>query len=129
MSMDTVEPAQVGATIYAGTTFRKGWSRYIGESQTPDDYTDCTAVAELRDATSKALLATFSTAVGADGAINFAGPRLELYMSHIATKALPAFESAICHVEVRRPWGDVERLYEIAFSLSAEVTLVDPPTP
>ena len=127
MSQDTIAPAQVRATIYAGATFRKGWSRTVGG--TPDDYTDCTAVAELRDGDSGALLGTFSTAGGSTGAINFDGARLELYMSHTATKALTPFASARCHVEVRRPWGDVERIYEVAFSYSAESTQADPPAP
>ena len=126
MSQDTIAPAQVSATIYAGATFRKGWSRTVGES--PDDYTDCTAVAELRDSDSGALLGTFSTS-GGTGGISFNGARLELYMSHTATKALTPFTSAHCHVEVRRPWGDVERIYEVAFSYSAESTQADPPAP
>ena len=50
-------------------------------------------------------------------------------MSHTATKALTPFTSAHCHVEVRRPWGDVERIYEVAFSYSAESTQADPPAP
>lgn len=126
MSQDTIAPAQVSATIYAGATFRKGWSRTVGG--TPDNYTDCTAVAELRDSGSGDLLGTFSTS-GGTGGISFNGGRLELYMSHTATKALSPFTSARCHVEVRRPWGDVERIYEIAFGYSAESTQADPPAP
>lgn len=127
MSQDTIAPARVAATIYAGATFRKGWARSVGGQ--PDDYTDCTAIAELRDSTSNALLATFSTAGGATGSIVFNGNRLELYLSATATKALTPFESAVCHVELRRPWGDIERLYELSFTFSAESTQADPPTP
>mgnify|MGYP001176927246 CR=1 FL=1 len=127
MSQDTYPPAQVSATFAAGATFRKGWARTVGGQ--PDDYTDCTAVAELRDATSNALLGTFVTLGGITGNIAFDGNRIELYMGPAATKALAAFESAIYHVELRRPTGDVERLYEIAFAYSAESTQADPPTP
>ena len=127
MSQDTYPPAQVSATLYAGATFRKGWARTVGGQ--PDDYTDCTAVAELRDATSAALLGTFVTLGGVTGAITFYGNRVELYMGPATTKAVTPFDAAICHVELRRPTGDVERLYEIAFAYSAESTQADPPTP
>ena len=127
MSNDTYPPAPVSATIYAGATFRKGWARTVGGAD--DDYTDCTAIAELRDADSNALLATFSTAAGATGSITFNGNRLELYLSAAATKALTPFDAAVCHVELRRPWGDTERLYELSFTFSAESTQADPPTP
>lgn len=127
MSMDTTPPARVSATIYAGATFRKGWARLVGGQ--PDDYTGCTAIAELRDSGSNALLGTFSSAGGADGAIIATGNRLELYLSAAKTKALPPFDSAICHVELLRPWGDTERLYEITFGYSPESTLADPPAP
>lgn len=127
MSMDTTPPARVSATIYAGATFRKGWARLVGGQ--PDDYTGCTAIAELRDGSSNALLGTFSSAVGATGSIIAAGNRLELYLSFEATKALTPFESGVCHVELRRPWGDVERIYEVAVSYSAESTQADPPAP
>lgn len=128
MSMDILDPARPPAvTIYAGATFRKGWARTVGGSD--DDYTDCTAIAELRDSTSGALLGTFSTAGGATGGISFGGNRIELYLSATATKALTPFESAVCHVELRRPTGDIERLYELSFTFSAESTQADPPTP
>lgn len=127
MSNDTIAPARVSATIYAGATFRKGWGRAVGGSD--DDYTGCTAIAELRDAASNALLATFSSAGGTNGSITATGNRLELYMSAADTKALTPFESAVCHVELLRPWGDTERLYEITFSYSPESTLADPPAP
>lgn len=127
MSQDSKRAGQVEAFIEAGATFRKGWSRSVGG--VADDYTGCTAIAELRDSTSKALLATFSSAAGADGAILATGNRLELYLSAAKTKALPPFDSAICHVELLRPWGDTERLYEITFGYSPESTLADPPAP
>lgn len=150
MSQDTTPPARVSATIYAGATFRKGWARVMYPYPTQlvagvvckldgtpapdsdrqlDDYTDCTAIAELRDATSNDLLATFSSAAGATGSIAATGNRLELYLSDTATGALTPFESATCQVELRRPWGDVERLYQIDFSYSAQTTAVQPPAP
>lgn len=125
MSNDTTVPAPVSATIYAGATFRKGWTRKVDEVD--DDYVGCTAVAEMRDATSGDLLATFSTSAGSTGGISFNGARLELYMSDTATSALTPFESALCHIELRRPWNDVERLYEVKFSYSAQKTEVQPP--
>lgn len=122
MSNDSVKPAKVTATIYAGATFRRGWTRRIDGID--DDYTDCTAVAEIRDADTNTLLTTLSTDTGG---ISFDGGRLELYMQHADTTAMPEFESAIGHIEVRRPWGDVERLYEVTFSYSKQRTEVDPP--
>ena len=129
MSNDSIAPARVSATIYAGATFRKGWTRLLGEDRQPDDYTGCTAIGELRDATTDALLGTFSSSAGATGLILTAGPRLELYLSPLASKALSPFTSAICHVELRRPWGDIERLYEVEFFYSAEKTQAEPPIP
>lgn len=122
MSTDTIKPAQVAAMIYAGATFRRGWLRKVNDVE--DDYTDCTAVVEIRDASTKALLDTLSTD---SGGISFSGGRLELYMSAAATSAIGAFSSAIGHIEVRRPWGDVERLYEVTFSYSPQLTEADPP--
>ena len=127
MSMDTAEPARVSAIIYAGASFRRRWGRTIAGQ--PDDYTGCTAVAELRDASSNALLGTFVTGGGINGSITFDGNRIELYMGQAKTKALTAFDAAVCHVDLRRPSGDVERLYEIAFGYSAGKTQADPPTP
>lgn len=122
MSNDTVVPAQVTATIYAGATFRRGWLRKVDGLE--DDYTGCTAVAEIRDASTNELLTTLSTD---DGTIGFEGGRLELFMDYPDTRDLTAFASAISHVELRRPWGDVERLYEVTFSYSPGKTQVDPP--
>uniref|UniRef100_A0A193SBP1 BppU N-terminal domain-containing protein n=1 Tax=biofilter metagenome TaxID=1070537 RepID=A0A193SBP1_9ZZZZ len=122
MSNDTVVPAKVTATIYAGATFRRGWLRKV--DSVDDDYTGCTAVVEIRDGTTNDLLTTLSTD---NGGINFEGGRLELYIDHTGASALTPFASAIGHVEVRRPWGDVERLYEVSFSYSAQKTEVDPP--
>lgn len=122
MSNDSTVPAKVTATIYAGATFRRGWTRRIDGID--DDYTDCTAVVEIRDASSNVLLETLGTDTGG---ISFDGGRLELYMSNTDTTALPEFSSAIGHIEVRRPWGDVERQYEVTFSYSAQRTEVDPP--
>lgn len=131
MSNDTIHPAQVSATIFAGATFRKGWRRSIrpaGGLEVPDDYSGCTAIAELRDGDSGALLHTFSSATGGIDLTSTPG-RLALYMSAADTAALPAFTSAVCHVELRRPWGDIERIYEIAFSHSPQKTAAEPPTP
>lgn len=125
MSQDTAAPAQLHATIYAGATFKRGWLRTVGES--PDDYTGCTAIAELRDVASNELLLTFKTGAGQEGRIYFVKNRLELFAGETLTKSLPPFERAICHVELRRPDGNVERLYEISFTYSEERTLADPP--
>jgi len=122
MSNDSVKPAKVTAEILAGATFRRGWTRKVDGVE--DDYTDCTAVVEIRDASTNDLLSTLSTDTGG---ISFTGGRLELYMSHTDTAALPHFDSAIGHIEVRRPWDDVERQYEVTFSYSPQRTEVDPP--
>lgn len=143
--MDSIGPARLGGvTIYAGSVFRKslqrvtypyplmaGWPpRKLDGSPAPDDdrqvasYIGATALMELRDKTSDALLHTFTSA---DGSIICMADRLMLYLTAAQTKALSPFGEATGHVEVRQPWGDIERQYEIGFVFSAESTLAEPP--
>ena len=84
MSNSTTQPGTGHMTILAGATFRELWQRSVVPYETmdvngvlckldgtpvpesdyqPEDYTDCTAVAELRDSDSGVLLGTFSTSV------------------------------------------------------------------
>jgi len=151
MSNSTTQPATGSMTILAGATFRELWQRATIDYETqeingvmckmdgtpvpasdimPEDYTDCTAVMELRDADTNALLATFTTDDGT--IVLFEGSpskkdTLMLFMSATATGALTPFTSAIGHVEVRRPWGDIERQYEFTFAYSQQKTAVEPP--
>jgi len=154
MSNSTERPGTGHMTIFAGATFREPWARATIPYETqeingvickmdgtpvpdsdiqPDNYTGCTAVMELRDADSDALLATFTTD---DGTITFQASdptvvglldSIQLYMGATATGALTAFTAAVGQVEVRRPWGDIERQYEFTFDYSKQSTAVEPP--
>ena len=151
MSNSTTQPAIGSMTILAGATFRELWQRATIDYETQEingvmckmdgtpvpasdilaeDYTDCTAVMELRDADTNALLATFTTDDGTITLVEGSPSKkdtLMLLMSATATGALTPFTSAIGHVEVRRPWGDVERQYEFTFAYSQQKTTVEPP--
>lgn len=151
MSNSTTVPATEKFTIRAGATFRELLQRSTVDYKTqyingvlckmdgtpvpdgdivPEDYTDCTAILELRDADTNALLATFTTA---DNTITFTESvpgkldTIVLYMSPTATGALTAFASAVGQLELRRPYGDIERQYELTFSYSAQTTAAEPP--
>lgn len=84
-----------------------------------EDYTGCTALMQLReDIDSAAVLWEMSTD---DGRIELGGNTLTLVFSPEDSKDFE-FDSAIGHVEVTRPNGDVERQYEIKFKVSKEGT-------
>lgn len=84
-----------------------------------EDYTGCTARMQLRpEVASSAVLLECTTE---NGRIELAGNTLTLVLSAADTAALK-FDEAIGHVEVVRPSGDVERQYEITFTLSLEGT-------
>ncbi len=151
MSNSTTQPGTGHMTILAGATFRELWQRSVVPYETmdvngvlckldgtpvpesdyqPEDYTDCTAIMELRDVDTNALLATFTTA---DGTITFATSTasqldtIVYYMGPTATSALTEFTSAVGQVEVRRPWGDIERQYAYTFGYSKQTTAAEPP--
>lgn len=151
MSNSTTQPGIGSMTILAGATFRELWQRATIDYETQEingvmckmdgtpvpasdilaeDYTNCTAVMELRDADTNALLATFTTDDGTITLVEGSPSKkdtLMLLMSATATGALTPFTSAIGHVEVRRPWGDIERQYEFTFAYSQQKTAVEPP--
>ena len=84
-----------------------------------EDYAGCTARMQLRqEVASSAVLLECTTE---NGRIELVGNTLTLVLSAADTAALK-FEEAIGHVEVVRPGGDVERQYEITFTLSPEGT-------
>ncbi len=84
-----------------------------------EDYTGCTARMQLReDISSAAVLWEMSTD---NGRIELDGKTLTLVFDAADSSAF-AFDSAIGHVEVTRPNGDVERQYEITFDLDPEGT-------
>lgn len=84
-----------------------------------EDYTGCTARMQLReDIDSPAVLWEMSTD---DGRIGLDGNTLTLVFDAADSSSF-AFDSAIGHVEVTRPNGDVERQYEIKFKVSREGT-------
>ena len=140
--------AHLGLTIKQGATFREPLTRTTypypvrvecgqvvkecgtpapDTDATPEDYTGCAARAQIRPSIdSAAIIAELTTE---NGGIILAGDTLTLYLSHTQTAAFvygqtpPAWRSAIGQVEVTRPNGDVERQYEIKFTLSREGTL------
>ena len=84
-----------------------------------EDYTGCTARMQLReDISSAAVLWEMSTD---NGRIELDGKTLTLVFDAADSSSF-AFDSAIGHVEVTRPNGDVERQYEIKFKVSREGT-------
>lgn len=79
-----------------------------------EDYTGCTARMQLREEVgSSAVLVELTSPTD----ISLAGKTITLLFrpAHTVGKT---FETAIGHVEVTRPNGDVERPYEITFTLS-----------
>lgn len=151
MSNSTTQPAIGSMTILAGATFRELWQRATIDYETQEingvmckmdgtpvpasdilaeDYTNCTAVMEMRDADTNALLSTFTTTDGSIAFVESAPGKLDtlmLLMQSTATGALSEFTAAVGHVEVRRPWGDIERQYEFTFAYSQQKTAVEPP--
>jgi hypothetical protein len=84
-----------------------------------EDYTGCTALMQMReDIDSAAVLWEMSTD---NGRIELDGNTLTLVFDAADSSSF-AFDSAIGHVEVTRPNGDVERQYEIKFKVSKEGT-------
>lgn len=84
-----------------------------------EDYTGCAARMQLRaEVGSRTVLLECTTE---NGRILLAGNTLTVLLSAADTEALN-FEEAIGHVEVIRPNGDVERQYEITFTMSPEGT-------
>ena len=151
MSNSTTQPGIGSMTILAGATFRELWQRATIDYETQEingvmckmdgtpvpasdilaeDYTNCTAVMEIRDADTNALLYTLTTTDGSIAFVESAPGKLDtlmLIMQSTATGALPEFTAAVGHVEVRRPWGDIERQYEFTFAYSQQKTAVEPP--
>ena len=84
-----------------------------------EDYTGCTARMQLReDIDSSEVLWEMTTN---NGRIELNGKTLTLVFDAADSSSF-AFDSAIGHVEVTRPNGDVERQYEIKFKVSREGT-------
>lgn len=135
-------PAKLKLVLYQGTTQRVPLvRRYVdyavkgdecagytnactGEPVPPadfhdEDYTGCTARMQLRpEVASRRVLLECTTE---NGRIELAGNTLTLLLSATDTEALH-FEEAVGHVEVVRANGDVERQYEITFTMSPEGT-------
>jgi len=144
----TIQATPLDVTIVQGATLDEAWARSFfpyevewcgGElvkkgttEPAPDadkvleDYTDCTAEAQIRHSLTGALIATLNTT---NGGIVLDGATLRLFMSYAATSALvygltpPAWQTAEAHVEVTRPDGTRERQYEITFNLDPESTV------
>ncbi len=84
-----------------------------------EDYSGCTARMQLRpDVASSKVLLELTTQ---NNGIEMAGNTLTLVFRPADTTGL-RFDEAIGHVEVVRANGDVERQYEITFTLSPEGT-------
>lgn len=144
--MSTVKPIRLNVeTIYEGATYSPQWDRswfpYATEyrngvlvnaetgEEAPEvdrileDYTGCTARMQIRPTVeSEDVIIDLTTE---NGGIILDGQTLKLYISPAATADIGSvvdWETAIAHVEVERPNGDVERQYEIPFARSKEVT-------
>ena len=136
-------PAKLKLTIYQGTTQRVPLQRrylpfavtgdecsgyknactrapVLPTDYTDEDYTGCSARMQIREDVGAPAVLVELTSVG--GGIELAGDTLTLVFQPIDT-AGKNFDTAVGHVEVIRPNGDVERHYEIAITLSQEVTL------
>ena len=85
-----------------------------------EDYTGCTARMQVREDVGAPAVLVELTSAG--GGIELAGDTLTLVFQPADT-TWKNFDTAVGHVEVIRPNGDVERHYEIAITLSQEVTL------
>ncbi|KQO38091.1 hypothetical protein ASF19_20160 [Acidovorax sp. Leaf84] len=144
----TITPSCLAVTIIQGATLDEAWERKFypyavewscgqlvkkgsGEpapnsDATPEDYTGCTAEAQLRHPDTGAVLTTLSTA---NGGIVLDGAFLRLAMAYADTAALaygetaPAWNTCKAHVEVTRPDGTRERQYEVTFTLNPEATV------
>lgn len=136
-------PAKIKLTLYQGTTQRIPLSRqyvpyaikgdecsgYVdactGAPVPPtdfhdEDYTGCSARMQIREDVGAPAVLVELTSAG--GGIELAGDTLTLVFQPADTTG-KNFDTAVGHVEVIRPNGDVERHYEIAITLSQEVTL------
>lgn len=144
----TILPACLESTIVQGATLDDAWQRSFypydvewvcgtfvkkcsGEpapdsDKVAEDYTGCTAEAQLRHPVTGALIETLNTT---NGGIVLEDDWLRVHMDYAATSALvygdvaPAWKYCVAHVEVTRPDGTRERQYEIKFSLDPEKTL------
>lgn len=143
----TITPSALAVTIVQGATLDEAWQRsfypYEVEWQcgvlvkkssgepAPDadkvleDYTGCTAEADLIHPVTGATILTLSTATGG---IILDDAWLRLSMSYAATAALeygsdaPKWKHCNAQVEVTRPDGTRERQYTIRFTLDPETT-------
>lgn len=145
------KPAKLKFTIYQGATFREHWQRLLCDYEVedrggklvavatgrpvpdadlqPDDYTGCTARLQARpDVGSEYVLFELSTANGgisldAEGNVHlFVSDEQASIMKFGDDPATGAWTSCIAHLEIVRPNGDVERQFEITFTLSQEGT-------
>ena len=86
---------------------------------TDEDYAGCSARMQLReDADSPVVLWEMSSE---DSRLQLHGNTITLIFSAEDSAGFN-FDTAVGHIEVTRPGGDVERQYELKFKTSAEVT-------
>lgn len=135
-------PAHLSLTLYQGTTQRiplqrqyvayavkgdecKGFTNACTGAAVPpadfvdEDYTGCQARMQIRPAVNAARVLLELTTD--NGGITLAGKTLTLVFHPVSLQGI-SFDEAIGHVEVVRPNGDVERQYELTFTLSPEGT-------
>ena len=137
-----MQPVKLNAIIYQGATFRLDLDRVFypypviardgvvtkeDGSPAPDSdrvaesYVGCEARMQIRESVgAPTVIATLDTT---DGGIVLGANRLSIYISDADTSGMSGWQTAIGHVEVVRASGDVERQYEITFTLNPEVTL------
>lgn len=137
-----MDPTKLSATIYQGATFRlaldrsiypypvsldsKGVLRKLDGTEALDtdrieeNYVGCSARAQIRESIDSTPVLQLLTTE--NNGIVLGGNRLSLFISDTDTSAMNGWTTAICHVEVIRASGDVERQYEITFKLDLEGT-------
>lgn len=143
----TITPACLDVTIVQGATLDEAWKRAFfpypvewdcgrwvkkcsGEpapdsDKVAEDYTGCTAEADLIHPKTGLVITSLSTA---NGGISLVADVMRLAMSYTDTAALvygttaPAWKNCTAQVEVTRPDGTRERQYTITFHLNPETT-------
>lgn len=137
-----MEPVKLNSTIYQGATFRLDLDRVMypypvtvnadgqvlrvdgtpaaEEDRSADSYLNCMARMQIRQTIdSSVVIATLTTE---NDGIVLASNRVSLYISDEDTADMTGWQTAIGHIEIVRQNGDVERQYEITFTLDPEVT-------
>lgn len=104
----------------AGNLVRHDGTPAFDGDRVAEAYVGCTARMQIRETLdAPGVIAELTTE---NGGIVLGGMRLSLFISDASTSAMAGWERAIGHIEVIRASGDVERQYEITYTLDREAT-------